>query len=75
MRIIKDKTYSASSSRYGFEEKEHWVNDNKRVIVTTLRKGGTIGITPRTNEEVNLLSKALQNEHFVATHDVKDLLI
>ena len=61
MRIVKDKTYSVSSSRYGFEEKEHWVNDNKRVIVTTLWKGGTIGITPRTNEEVNLLSKALQN--------------
>ncbi len=61
MSIVKDKTYVVNSSRYSCEEVEHWVNGDRKVVVTTAWKGGTINITPRTNEEVNLLTKALQN--------------
>ena len=58
MSIVKDKTYVVNSSRYSCEEVEHWVNGDKKVVVTTLWKGGTVNITPRTDEEVELLVKA-----------------
>jgi hypothetical protein len=61
MKIIKDKTYSVSPVKYGYVEKDDWVNGDRKVVVTTAWKGGTIDITPRTNEEVNLLSKAISN--------------
>jgi len=74
MIIEKDKTYAVTSSKYGFEEKEHWVNGEKTVIVTTLWKGGTINITPRTDEEVDLLSQASQNgpEDIFKPYDFSD---
>jgi len=58
MSIVKDKTYVVNSSRYSCEEVEHWVNGDKKVVVTTLWKAGTVNITPRTDEEVELLVKA-----------------
>ena len=58
MSIVKDKTYVVNSSRYSCEEVEHWVNGDKKVVVTTLWKAGTVNITPRTDEEVDLLTKA-----------------
>ena len=61
MKIVKDKTYSVSPVKYGYVEKDDWVNGDRKVVVTTAWKGGTIDITPRTNEEVNLLSKAISN--------------
>jgi len=61
MKIIKDKTYSVSPVKYGYVEKDDWVNGDRKVVVTTAWKGGTIDITPRTNEEVNLLTKAISN--------------
>jgi len=61
MKIIKDKTYSVSPIKYGYVEKDDWVNGDRKVVVTTAWKGGTIDITPRTNEEVNLLTKAISN--------------
>lgn len=61
MKIVKDKTYSVSPVKYGYVEKDDWVNGDRKVVVTTAWKGGTIDITPRTNEEVNLLTKAIGN--------------
>ena len=61
MKIVKDKTYSVSPVKYGYVEKDDWVNGDRKVVVTTAWKGGTIDITPRTNEEVNLLTKAISN--------------
>ena len=61
MKIVKDKTYSVSPVKYGYVEKDDWVNGARKVVVTTAWKGGTIDITPRTNEEVNLLTKAISN--------------
>ena len=61
MKIVKDKTYSVSPIKYGYVEKDDWVNGDRKVVVTTAWKGGTINITPRTNEEVNLLTKAISN--------------
>ena len=61
MKIVKDKTYSVSPIKYGYVEKDDWVNGARKVVVTTAWKGGTINITPRTNEEVNLLTKAISN--------------
>jgi hypothetical protein len=61
MIIVRNKTYSVSPVKYGYVEKDDWVNGDKKVVVTTAWKGGTIDITPRTNEEVNLLTKAISN--------------
>ena len=61
MKIVKDKTYSVSPVKYGYVEKDDWVNGDRKVVVTTAWQGGTIDITPRTNEEVNLLTKAISN--------------
>ena len=58
MTIIRNRTYVVNSSRYSCEEVEHWVNGDKKVVVTTTWKAGTVNITPRTEEEVDLLVKA-----------------
>ena len=58
MSIVKDKTYVVNSSRYSCEEVEHWVNGDRKVVVTTSWKAATVNITPRTDEEIDLLIKA-----------------
>jgi hypothetical protein len=61
MKIQKDKTYAVNPPKYGFKEVEDWVCDSKKVVLTTIWKRGTINITPRTDDEVNLLQTALAN--------------
>lgn len=62
MEILKDVTYSVSPSKYGYKEVDEWVNGDKRVVLTTIWKSGSIDVTPRSDEEVDVLQKALSND-------------
>jgi hypothetical protein len=56
------KIYAVSPSKYNYQEKETWVNGDKRVELTTVWKSGSVNITPQNQDEVLKLEVASNQE-------------
>jgi len=62
MKIEIGKEYAVSPRwKKSFEENEYWVDDKtgKRIVITTLWRGGTVKVTPQNEDEVEWLEDAL----------------